>query len=74
MKFGKAFRTEREIRGISQREMARRLGITPVALWKIEAGRTTPKWHTIRRFIGDMHIPTAYFFSLAMDLEDYICP
>lgn len=74
MNFGKAFRTERESRKISQREMASRLGITPAALWKIEAGRTTPKWNTIRMFIADMHIPVAYFFNLAMDLEDYICP
>lgn len=74
MKLGKAFKNERESKKISQREMARRLGITPVALWKIESGRTIPRWDTISKFIAEMHIPNAYFFSMAMDLEDYICP
>ena len=73
MKFGKAFKTEREKQGVSQREMAKRLGITPVSLWKIENSRTTPRWATIEKFISETHIPTAYFFGLAMDLEDYIC-
>ena len=59
MDFGKVFKNEREILGISRQEMASRLGLTTAALWKIEAGRTQPKWSTIRRFIGEMHIPTA---------------
>lgn len=74
MNFGKAFRTEREKQNVSQRDMAKRLGLTPSALWKIEANKTTPKWKTIGKFIAEMHIPVAYFYSLAMDLEDYICP
>ena len=54
--------------------MAARLGMTPTALWKIEAGKTFPKWKTMHKFMAEMHVPVAYFFSKAMDLEDYICP
>lgn len=74
MRIGKAFKNIREESGIKQREMAARLGMTPTALWKIEAGKTSPKWKTMQKFIAEMHVPVAYFFSKAMDLEDYICP
>lgn len=74
MNFGRAFKIERERLGISQREMARRLNLSPSALWKIEAGMTRPKWNTINRFIAEAHLPVAFFFHEAFDLEDYICP
>lgn len=73
MKIGKAFKDIREESGIKQREMAARLGMTPTALWKIENGKTFPKWKTMHKFMAEMHVPVAYFFSKAMDLEDYIC-
>lgn len=74
MNIGKAFRTVRENQHISRPSMAKQLGLTPSALWKIEAGASHPKWDTVHKFIAVMHIPVAYFYSLAMDLEDYICP
>lgn len=74
MKIGKAFKDIREESGIKQREMAARLGMTPTALWKIENGKTFPKWKTMSKFMAEMHIPTAYFFSKAMGMEDYIHP
>lgn len=74
MNLGKVFKQERERLNVSQREMATRLNISPVALWKIEAGRTRPKWTTINRFIAEAHLPVAFFFHEAFDLEDYICP
>lgn len=74
MNIGKAMQAIREERGLSRRELADQLGCTQTALWKIENGKTFPKWKTMRKFIANMHIPVAYFFSKAMGLEDYICP
>lgn len=64
----------REEIGFSRREMADRLGIKQSGLWKIENHKVIPKWKTVSKFIAEAHIPAAYFFSRAMDLEDYICP
>lgn len=74
MDFGRAFRVERERLGISQREMAKRLNLSPSALWKIEANKTTPKWTTVCRFVSEMNIPVAYFFHQAFEPIDYVCP
>ena len=74
MNIGKAMQTIREEINLSRREMADRLGINPSGLWRIENGKVWPKWKTIHKFIAEAHVPVAYFFSKAMDLEDYICP
>lgn len=74
MKLGNAMKAIREEMGFSRREMADRLGIKQSGLWKIEAHKVIPKWKTVSKFIAEAHIPVAYFFSRAMDLEDYICP
>lgn len=52
--------------------MARSIGATPTALWKIEHGRTVPKQKTIIAFCKLVHIPLAYFYQRAMTIEDYI--
>lgn len=72
MNLGKVFKTERERLGVSRTEMAKRLGLTVSALWKIEAGKTQPKSGTIKKFCDDALIPLAYFYSCAMEREDYI--
>lgn len=74
MNIGKAMQVIREERGLSRRELAELLDCTQTSLWKIETGKVRPKWGTIHKFIAEMHIPVAFFFSRAMDLEDYICP
>ena len=74
MNIGKAMQTIREELGLSRPEMAERLGCSKTAVWKIENGKVWPKWKTIHKFIAEAHIPVSYFFSKAMDLEDYICP
>ena len=74
MNIGKAMKEIREERKLSSRDMATQLGITPSALWRIENGKVEPKWKTVRKFIAEAHLPVAYFYSRAMNLEDYICP
>lgn len=71
MDYGNVFKKQRESAGLSQREMAKKLGLTPAALWKIESGRTTPKEATIDKLCHFTSIPRAYFYQLATTLDDY---
>ena len=74
MDYGKVFKKQREKMGISQREMAKKLGLTPSALWKIEAGRNTPKQKTIDELCRVAKIPIAYFYQQATTIKDYYWP
>lgn len=68
---GKVFKTEREARGLSLREIAGTLGITTSALWKIEAGRNYPKQKTIIEFCKQFDYPIARFYVESLEKEDY---
>jgi transcriptional regulator with XRE-family HTH domain len=74
MDYGKVFKKQREKMGISQREMAKKLGLTPSALWKIESGRNVPKEGTIVKLCSVAFIPLAYFYKEATTLRDYAYP
>lgn len=74
MDYGKVFKTQREQLKLSQREMAKKLGLTPAALWKIEAGRNVPKESTIVKLCKVSFIPMAYFYQQATTLRDYSYP
>lgn len=54
--------------------MAKKLGLTPAALWKIEAGRNVPKESTIVKLCQAAFIPIAYFYKQATTLRDYSFP
>lgn len=71
MNLGRVFRQERERLGISQREMAARLSLTPAALWKIEVGRNWPKPQTIWSLCRETGCPIARFYIDALDPIDY---
>lgn len=73
MNLGKAFKEIREEAGLSRPEMARRLGITPGALWKIEAGRVRPKEITVGKFCFLRGVPLARFYMLAFEKHDFNC-
>ena len=74
MNIGRVFKQERERIGITQREMAKRLGLTTSALWKIEANRNWPKPSTIEMFCRVVCIPLAYFYIHAVSPEDFFYP
>lgn len=74
MNLGKAFKKIREERGLSRAQVAGAIGVTSSALWKIEAGKTSPKEMTIRKFCAHTHVPIAYFYNWAMTIEDFYFP
>lgn len=57
---------------ISRPDMARLLKITPSALWKVENGKSVPKWKTIERFCEQLHIPLARLYIESLQPEDFI--
>lgn len=61
---GENVRRWREYRVYSQAELARRTGITPRALYEIEAGRTQPRPSTARRLAEALDITPAALLGL----------
>lgn len=72
MNIGKAMKEMRELGQISRSQMAKDLGITESALWKIENGKTVPKGSTISRFCAKMIIPLAYLYHNSFEAEDFL--
>jgi transcriptional regulator with XRE-family HTH domain len=55
--FGEAIRKMRAERGITQREMAKALGVSPAYLSALEHGkRSEPSWEFVQRVIGYFNI------------------
>lgn len=55
--FGQALRRLRAERGVTQREMARAIGVSPAYLSALEHGnRSEPSWEFIQRVIGYFNI------------------
>jgi len=55
--FGQAIRRLRAERGVTQREMARAIGVSPAYLSALEHGnRSEPSWEFVQRVIGYFHI------------------
>lgn len=71
MDVGKAMKDIREERGLSQRTMAKEVGITQPSLCKIERGRYEPKQKVIVDFCRVLRIPLAYFYQRSFTLDDY---
>lgn len=74
MDLGKAIKERRLAAGLSQRQLASRLGLTVAALWKIENNKSVPKFGTLKAICKEFCIPTAYLLNRAMTFEDYIFP
>jgi transcriptional regulator with XRE-family HTH domain len=51
MEPGALIRAHRERLGLSQRSLARRAGTTQAAVSRIESGRTSPTWDTLRHLL-----------------------
>ena len=71
MNIGKVFKQYREKAGMTQRALAKELGVTPTALWKVESGRATPKQVTITKFQQISGYVLARIMIEALEPEDY---
>lgn len=55
-RFAKAVQEAREMRGISQRELARKLNMNTRTIMDLEIGRSNPKGETIFLIADELHI------------------
>lgn len=60
---GVRLRTLREQRGLSQRELARRAGVTNASISQIEQGRVSPSVASLRKIVEPLGLSLAAFFA-----------
>jgi transcriptional regulator with XRE-family HTH domain len=63
MSLGARIRTLRLDRGIQQKALAERAGLTPSLVSQIESGKLTPSLHTLGRLAGALGVPVGAFFD-----------
>lgn len=71
MTYAKVFKEIREEMNLSRQELAKQLGITKSALWKIENGLSTPKPTTIYALSVVSNIPMARIQIGSIEPEDF---
>ena len=73
---GERIRELRKGRGLTQRELARRAGVSPQYLCDVEAGRVNPSLAVLEKIAFGLGVPTAALFSGrdARDLETVEVP
>ena len=60
---GNKLRTVREERGLSQRELAQRAGVSTNAISLIERDENSPSVSTLQNLAGALNVKMSYFFD-----------
>ncbi len=63
MTLGGRIKALRQERGLQQRQLAERSGLTPSMVSQIESGRLTPSLHTVAKLAGALGVPIASLFE-----------
>ena len=63
MSFGERLRSARKDAGLTQRELAKRIGMESSSICNWEKGRSIPYVDTIGSICGVLHVDPAYFFE-----------
>lgn len=71
---GRRLLTQRQMRGLSQRELARRAGITNANLSMIEQGRVSPSVTTLEKILVALDLSLPEFFSTTSETTPDIIP
>ena len=64
MSIGDNIRTVRKLQGLTQKELARRLGISPVGVAQWENGLRNPKHETIKRIASALGVSVTVLYGL----------
>lgn len=72
MDVGGRLRRVREARGISQRELSRRSGISNATISQIESNTINPSVGALKRILDAIPMPMADFFAEAQPAEDQV--
>lgn len=65
MSLGARIKALRSERGIRQKELAQKAGLTPSLVSQIESGKLTPSLHTLGRLAGALGVPIGTLFDQA---------
>ena len=69
---GARLRAVREARGISQRELARRAGVTNGAISLIEQNKSSPSVASLKKLLDSLSMSLAEFFTLEQPPQDQV--
>lgn len=69
MSIGEKIRKRREELGLSQAELAKRIGVTQGSIGNYESGVSNPKMEIIPKLFEALHTDANYFFSEASQLQ-----
>lgn len=70
MEIGTAIKTLRSKRGISQKDLASRIGITAPSLSQIENNAVFPHKSTILKICEELDIPSSYLLLFSIEEDD----
>lgn len=63
--FPKRLKAARELRGLSQAELAEKAGFQPSAISRFENGAAKPSFDNLRRLAGALRVTTDYLLGLS---------
>lgn len=70
MKFGESIKELRKAKGLKQKELAEKAGISANALSLIEKGETMPHKDTIKKIVESLGVPETYVLFFAIESSD----
>ena len=70
MEYGRAIRVVRSAHGLSQRQLADRIGVSPSHLSLIESGKRDPSLKLLEEIAGGLAVPMHLLTLLASDVGD----
>ena len=70
MDYGRAIRVVRSAHGLSQRQLAGRIGVSPSHLSLIESGKRDPSLKVLEEIAGTLAVPMHLLTLLASDVGD----
>lgn len=70
MDIGKAIKTLRVSRGLTQKQLADRVGCSETNMIFMETGRSFPRMEKIESICRELNIPQAYLLVFALTKED----
>jgi transcriptional regulator with XRE-family HTH domain len=71
MNIGKAIRTLRLKRGLSQRRLAERCFVSTYSISRLETGKAHPPKNTVERLCRALGVPVAYLYLLGIEESDF---
>src|ERR1043165_7213774 len=72
MNVGKAIKMARQASGVKQRDLAKKVGITPTALCQIENGIKQPRMLTMLEICHKLDVPITLLYMLGIEEVDIL--